>query len=63
MGTKTCDTESFPLCCARYGIVGCHQKFDLCIGMDKATRRELTKVYVERMQAISRKAGRREFAE
>lgn len=62
MGTKTCDTESFPLCCARYGIVGCHQKFDLCIGMDKETRRTLTISYVALMQSIARREGRKEFA-
>ena len=63
MGTKASDLETFPLCCARPGFMGCHQMFDLCIGMTKATRRELTAAYVVRMQDLARKAGRKEFAE
>lgn len=61
MGTKTSDLETFPLCCARPGKMGCHALFDLCLDMDKATRRELTEIYVERMQDLSRKAGRPEL--
>jgi hypothetical protein len=63
MGTKASDLETFPLCCARPGHMGCHAQFDLCIDMTKAERRELTQVYVERMQAIARAAGRPEFRE
>ena len=62
MGTKTSDLETFPLCCARPGKIGCHTDFDNCLGMTKKTRRELTAQYVERMQDLARKAGRKEFA-
>ena len=63
MGTKASDLETFPLCCARPDKLGCHLQFDLCLGIEKAERRELTTLYIERMQAIARKAGRKEFAE
>ena len=63
MGTKASDLETFPLCASRPGSLGCHFRFDQSMGMDKRQRRELTAVYVERMQAIARKAGRKEFAE
>ena len=63
MGTKTSDLETFPLCCARPGKIGCHTDFDSCLGMTKAKRRELTTAYVDRMQALARSAGRKEFAE
>ena len=62
MGTKTSDLETFPLCCTRPEAIGCHDAFDLCIGIDKMQRRELTAAYVERMQDLARKAGRKEFA-
>lgn len=28
MGLKTCDSLTFPLCCTRIGIVGCHAEHD-----------------------------------
>lgn len=61
MSLKVCDTRSFPLCGPRYGLIGCHAQFDLGIDSDRETRRELGKQYVERMQEIARKAGRREI--
>lgn len=61
MGTKASDLESFPLCATRPGDVGCHMRFDLCIDIDKAERRELTEQYVRRAQQMAREAGRREF--
>jgi hypothetical protein len=63
MGTKASDLETFPLCCTRPGHMGCHMQFDLCIDMTKAQRRELTVQYVERMQAVAKADGRREFKE
>lgn len=63
MGTKASDLDTFPLCCTRPGHMGCHMIFDLCVDMTKAQRRELTTVYVERMQRIARAAGRKEFLE
>lgn len=62
MGTKTSDLETFPLCGTRPGHIGCHMQFDLCLDMDRATRRELEVLYVARMQALARAAGRPEFA-
>ena len=62
MGTKTSDLETFPLCCARIGDIGCHVRFDLCLYMTREERRWLTTQHVERMQDRARKAGRKEFA-
>ena len=61
MGTKTSDLETFPLCAAGPAGIGCHVKFDQCIGMNKTSRRELTLELVERMQDLARQAGRKEF--
>jgi hypothetical protein len=63
MGTKECDLRTFPLCCTRPGVLGCHRQFDLCIDMTKAQRRELTEDYVKRTQDMARKVGRPEFRE
>jgi hypothetical protein len=63
MGTKASDLETFPLCCARPGHIGCHMQFDLCIDMSKAQRRELTTFYVAATQNKARADGRREFRE
>ena len=62
MGTKTSDLETFPLCAARPGEMGCHARFDHCFGIGKHGREILTLKYVARMQDIARKAGRKEFA-
>lgn len=61
MGLKVCDLRSFPLCGPRYGLIGCHQQFDLCIELTREERNELGEKYVARMQAIARAAGRPEF--
>jgi hypothetical protein len=57
MGTKASDADTFPLCCTRPGVLGCHAEFDQCIGMTKATRRELTEQYVARMRRMADAAG------
>jgi hypothetical protein len=63
MGTKDSDVRTFPLCCTRPGDMGCHMRFDLCIDIGKAERRELTEEYVRRTQAMARDVGRPEFKE
>lgn len=63
MGTKASDLDTFPLCAARPGHIGCHAAFDLCLDMTKHQRRIMTEDYIERMQAIARADGRPEFAE
>jgi hypothetical protein len=57
MGTKDCDSRTFPLCCSRPGHMGCHMQFDLCVGMTKAQRRELTEQYVMKTRQMAREAG------
>ena len=61
MGTKASDLDTFTLCAARPDDLGCHARFDLCVGMDKQTRRSLTISYIALMQDKARKAGRKEF--
>lgn len=63
LGMKTSDLLTFPLCAPHYGLIGCHQQFDLCLGMTRDDRRDLEAKYVDRMQAIARAAGRPEFVE
>lgn len=63
MGTKASDLDTFPLCATRPGHMGCHMQHDLMIDLDKATRRELEREYVNRMQAIAKAEGRPEFRE
>lgn len=61
MSLKVCDLRSFPLCGPRFGLIGCHQQFDIGIDCARETRRELGRQYVEKMQAIARAANRKEF--
>lgn len=56
-GIKVGDERSFPLCCARFGLVGCHQQFDLCIDMTREIRRALEELYIARMQRIAVASG------
>lgn len=63
MGTKRSDLETFPLCAARPGHIGCHTMHDLCIEMTKHQRRELEATYIMRMQDVARSEGRPEFKE
>lgn len=61
LALKSDDRRSFPLCCTRMGIVGCHYEHTMLIGMTRDDRRELEAIYVQRMQAIARADGRPEF--
>jgi hypothetical protein len=63
MGTKHSDLDTFPLCCARPGHVGCHAMHDLLLDMTLEQRKELEAEYVERMRAIAREDGRPEVME
>ena len=40
-GMKADDTLCFPLCADRYGVRGCHYRFDQGAIFDKSTRRDL----------------------
>lgn len=55
MGMKVCDRRSFPLC------FPCHAAFDQSRGMTREQRRAKEVLYVDRMQAIARAAGRSEI--
>lgn len=62
LSMKVGDDRTFPLCGPRFGLLGCHQEFDLGLGLDRDERRDQGRVWVERMQALARAAGRKEFA-
>lgn len=55
------DLRTFPLCGPRYGLLGCHQEFDLGLGLTRDERRVQGARWVERMQALARAAGRKEL--
>lgn len=63
MAMKVCDSRTFPLCGPRFGLVGCHQQFDLCIGITREERRSLGASWVARMQGLAREVGRPEIVE
>jgi hypothetical protein len=56
-GIKVSDERSFPLCGPRFGLIGCHQQFDLCIDMTRDERRETEVGYIERQQTKARADG------
>jgi len=62
LGQKADDTDCFPLCAPRFGLIGCHAQFDQLIDISRAERRELELKYTARMQAQARTDGRKEFA-
>jgi hypothetical protein len=37
---------TFPLCCARPGIIGCHAEHDQCIGMTREEADARTEIYI-----------------
>lgn len=61
-GAKVCDLRTFPLCAPRFGLMGCHFQFDNYIERTRDECRALGAVWVERMQALARADGLREFA-
>jgi hypothetical protein len=60
MGTKTSDLRTFPLCCTLPGRVGCHVRYDQCIGIYKQERKDMTILYIAKTQAMALKARRPE---
>jgi hypothetical protein len=54
---KVCDSRSFPLCGPRFGLIGCHQQFDLGVDCEREERRAMGAAYVIRMQGIAAAAG------
>lgn len=47
IGKKSDYLATFPLCCTRPGLVGCHVEHDQCIGGDKAEMDRRTGPYIE----------------
>lgn len=56
-GIKVSDDRTFPLCGPRFGLIGCHQQFDLCIEMSREERREMEERYVARMLDRAKRDG------
>lgn len=52
MAMKVCDSKTFPLCGPRFGLMGCHQQFDLGIDCgNREERRLIAYLWVEKMRA------------
>lgn len=52
LGQKSDDTDCFPLCCTRPGVLGCHVRHDQLIGIKLTERRELEKKYTKHIKAV-----------
>ncbi len=63
LGMKTTDLDCFPLCAPHFGLIGCHAMHDTLLGMSRDDRRAAEARYIERMHALARQHGRREFKE
>lgn len=50
MARKASDLATFPLCCARWGFIGCHAKHDQSVGMTVAGRKQLENRMVKATQ-------------
>lgn len=46
LAVKTCDLQTFPLCCDRPGVRGCHSLFDQGALFSKAARRAIEPAWV-----------------
>lgn len=45
-GKKSSDLATFPLCCARPGVLGCHAEHDQYIGMTRDEARDAEVQYI-----------------
>ncbi len=57
-GQKADDTDCFPLCCDRPGVLGCHTKHDQLIGLNLTERRERERAYIAVMRKLAAIAER-----
>lgn len=51
-GQKADDTDCFPLCADRPGVLGCHTKHDQLIGLKLTERRQREREYIAIMSKI-----------
>jgi hypothetical protein len=50
MAQKACDTRLFPLCTVHFGVLGCHEEYDLALdGLTRAARRAWASAMAARM--------------
>lgn len=57
LGIKADYKATFPLCCDRPGVVGCHTRHDQCIGMTREEADARTPIYIADTQAkLARRA-------
>lgn len=49
-GLKAHYMATFPLCCTRPGVLGCHYEHDQCIGMTRAEADRRTVLYIASTQ-------------
>jgi hypothetical protein len=58
LSLKVCDSRTFPVCAPHWGLIGCHQSFDLGLdGLTRDERREMGAKAVAEMQARAVAAG------
>ena len=57
MGIKASDTECFPLCADRMGVMGCHSIIGASGIFSRAERRELEQRYVARTKDLAKQYG------
>lgn len=52
LSQKADDTDCFPLCCTRPGILGCHAEHDQLVGMTLEERRQRERDYIARVHLL-----------
>jgi hypothetical protein len=58
MALKQCDSRLFPLCTVHFGVMGCHEEYDLGLdGLARWERRLWAEAMVRRMQERAMEAG------
>jgi hypothetical protein len=58
MALKQCDGRIFPLCAQHFGVIGCHEEYDLGLdGLGREARRSWAKALVEKMRMRARADG------
>jgi len=54
---KASDYATFPLCCARPGVMGCHAQFDQGVIVTKLNKEALTDFFIQSAQKRAKAAG------
>jgi hypothetical protein len=52
MSIKASDYDTFPLCCDRPGVIGCHTKHDRMALIDSEVKREVERDWIFRTRSV-----------